>query len=298
MAINTPVAFIIFNRSDVTERVFQAIRYAQPQKLFVISDGPRGDRPGEAEKCAAARAVIDQVDWECEVLTNHSDTNLGCKRRVSSGIDWVFSQVEEAIILEDDCLPAPSFFQFCQTLLEKYRYDDRVMAISGNNFQGGQSRTDYSYFFSRYNYVWGWASWRRAWQHYDVKMKTWPEFVRSKYMEDISDGEEEKKFWTDNFQNVYDGLTDTWDYQWIYACWCQGALSIVPDSNLVSNIGFGVDATHTKGNGLLANLPVKDIWEIDHSPFMIRDKKADLYMRDKSFKACKSGILKSFFKNR
>ena len=298
MAINTPVAFIIFNRPDVTERVFQVIRDAQPQKLLVISDGPRGDRPGEAERCAAARAVIDQVDWECEVLTNYSDTNLGCKRRVSSGIDWVFSQVEEAIILEDDCLPAPSFFQFCQTLLERYRYDDRVMAISGNNFQGGQSRTDCSYFFSKYNYIWGWASWRRAWQHYDVKMKTWPTFIRSKCMEDICDGEEEKKFWADNFQNVYDGLTDTWDYQWTYACWCQGALSIVPNSNLVSNIGFGADATHTTGYSLLANLPVKDIWEINHSPFMIRDKKADLYMRDKFFKSCKNRILKPFFKNR
>jgi hypothetical protein len=296
MALSTPVAFIIFNRPDTTEKVFQTIRDAQPQKLLVIADGPRADRPGEAEKCAATRAIIDRVDWECEVLTNYSDTNLGCKRRVSSGLDWVFSQVEEAIILEDDCLPAPSFFPFCQTLLERYRNDDRVMAISGSNLQGGQSRTNYSYSFSKYNYIWGWASWRRAWQHYDVSMKTWPEFFGSEFMKDMSDGEEEEKFWTDNFQNVYDGLVDTWDYQWTYACWCQGALSIVPDSNLVSNIGFGVDATHTTGDSALANLPVEDIWEIYHPPFIVRHRKADLYARDKFFRSRKNGILKTILR--
>ena len=132
MSLSTPVAFIIFNRPDTTERVFGAIRQAKPSKLLVVADGPRTDRSGEAEKSAATRAVIDRVDWECEVLTNYSDINLGCKRRVSSGIDWIFSQVEEAIILEDDCLPAPSFFQFCKTMLERYRYDDRISMIGGS----------------------------------------------------------------------------------------------------------------------------------------------------------------------
>jgi hypothetical protein len=296
MSLSTPIAFIIFNRPDTTARVFQAIRQARPQRLLVIADGPRIDRSGEAEKCAATRAIIDQVDWECEVLTNYSDINLGCKHRVSSGIDWVFSEVEEAIILEDDCLPTPSFFTFCQTLLEQYRHDERIMAISGNNFQNGQSRTPYSYYFSKYNHIWGWASWRRAWQHYDVNMKTWPEFLSSDLMQHVSDGEAEEKFWTENFQQVYEGNIDTWDYQWTYACWSQGAMSILPDSNLVSNIGFGVDATHTKGVSSIANMPTKDIWEIKDPPFLVRHEEADHYTKDKSYKIKQPTSLENILK--
>src|SRR5512139_3287315 len=171
--LKTPVAFIIFNRPDTAERVFAEIAKARPPKLLVVADGPRANRSGEAEKCAATRAIIDRVDWDCEVLTNFSDTNLGCKNRVSSGIDWVFEQVPEAIILEDDCLPHPTFFRFCEELLERYRDDERIGMISGDNFQLGQKRTDASYYFSRYNHIWGWASWRRAWRHYDREASAW-----------------------------------------------------------------------------------------------------------------------------
>lgn len=172
MSVSTPVAFFIFNRPVLTEIVFEAIAKAKPKKLLVVADGPRFAE--EEEKCQKARAaVIDKINWECEVLTNFSDRNQGCKYRVSSGLDWVFSEVEEAIILEDDCLPAPSFFRFCETLLARYRDDERVMTISGDNFQLGNSRTEYSYYFSKYTHIWGWASWRRAWQHYDVDMKSW-----------------------------------------------------------------------------------------------------------------------------
>jgi hypothetical protein len=160
--VNTPIAFFIFNRPDTTARVFEAIRQAQPSKLLVVADGPRSTRPGEAEKCAATRAIIDQVDWECEVLTNYSDVNLGCRHRVSSGLDWVFEQVEEAIILEDDCLPHPTFFRFCEELLEWYRHDHRIVAISGDNFQNGHQSGEFSYYFSRYVHIWGWATWRRG----------------------------------------------------------------------------------------------------------------------------------------
>ena len=152
--LTTPVVFIIFNRPDTTAKVFEAIRQAKPPKLLVIADGARIDKPGEAEKCAAARAIINQVDWQCEVLTNYSNVNLGCRKRVSSGLDWVFEQVEEAIVLEDDCLPHPSFFQYCQELLEKYRDDERIMMISGDNFQFGNETTEYSYYFSRYGHCW------------------------------------------------------------------------------------------------------------------------------------------------
>ncbi len=183
--IKTPVVVIIFKRTDTTEKVFEAIRLAKPPKLFVIADGPRADHPGEAEKCEAARAIIERVDWECEVLKNYSDTNLGCAKRVSSGLDWVFSNVEEAIILEDDCVPHLTFFPFCEELLEKYRYDTRIASISGQNVQFGRERTNYSYYFSRYNHCWGWATWRRAWQHFDFDMKLWPEIKKGHLLDDI-----------------------------------------------------------------------------------------------------------------
>lgn len=151
--LTTPVAFLVFNRPDTTIRVFEEIRRARPPKLLVVADGARADRPGEAEKCAQVRAIVEQVDWECGVLKNYADDNMGCKRRISSGLDWVFANVEEAIILEDDCLPHPSFFRFCEELLRRYRDDERVMMISGDNFQFGKKRTDYSYYFSKYPHI-------------------------------------------------------------------------------------------------------------------------------------------------
>jgi hypothetical protein len=278
MSLSTPVALFIFNRPNLTEIVFDAIRQAKPKKLLVVADGPRF--PEEAEKCKQARAVIERVDWDCEVLTNFSEKNLGCNRRVSSGLDWVFSQVEEAIILEDDCLPAPSFFNFCQTLLERYRDDERVMHISGNNFQSGQSKTEYSYYFSKYIHIWGWASWRRAWKHYDVNIKTWSKYKSLGLIPSICEDLYEQKYWTDIFERVSSGAVDTWDYQWVYTCWSQNGLSILPDSNLVSNIGFGLDATHVSAESPWARLPVTDIWEIQHPLFIFRNKVADDYTFD------------------
>src|SRR5919199_1474665 len=277
--LNTPVAFLIFNRPSLTSIVFDAIAQAKPKKLLVVADGPRF--PEEADKCRQARAVIERVDWTCDVLTNFSEINLGCKHRVSSGLDWVFSQVEEAIILEDDCLPAPSFFYFCQTLLAHYRHDERIMHISGSNLQRGHTRTDYSYYFSKYGGIWGWASWRRAWKHYDKDMKTWPEFTTTKMIESVFEDPDEQEYWLNILEHTYKGLIDTWDYQWFYARWSQSELSIVPNSNLVSNIGFCSDATHTHSKeNSLANLPLTDIWKIKHPLFILRNRVADAYTFD------------------
>jgi hypothetical protein len=275
--LTTPVAFLIFNRPDTTARVFEAIRQAKPPQLLVVADGPRPDRADDIEKCKAARAIIEGVDWDCEVLTNYSDLNLGCKNRVSSGLDWVFSLVEEVIILEDDCLPHPSFFRFCQDLLDYYRNDERITAISGDNFQFGRKRTGYSYYFSCYNHIWGWATWRRAWQYYDVKMKLWQEIRDGNWLESILGKTQAVKYWTKIFQTYYDGKIDTWDYPWNFACWIQNGLTILPNVNLVSNIGFGEDATHTSSSkSRVANLPVKEInFPLKHPPFLLRHVEAD-----------------------
>ena len=284
MSLSTPVAFIIFNRPDLTKIVFEAIAKVKPEKLFVVADGPRF--PEEVEKCEEARAIIERVDWDCEVFTNFSEKNLGCGRREASGFDWVFSEVEEAIFLEDDILPTETFFSFCQTLLDYYRDDERIMTIGGGNYQNGKSRTDYSYYFSKYIGTWGWASWRRAWKHYDYDMKTWPEYKKAGMMKFVCEYPHEQRYWTALFDRMYKdpGKIDTWDYQWIYACWSQNGLGIEPNLNLVSNIGCGrLDAAHMTGDSPLAALPTTDICEIMHPQFVVRHRDADKYMFDHHF---------------
>ncbi|MEH2342467.1 MAG: glycosyltransferase family 2 protein [Nostoc sp.] len=277
--MKTPVAFLIFNRPDTTAEVFAAIRQAKPPKLLVVADGPRNDRPGEAEKCVATRAIIEAVDWECEVIKNYSDTNLGCKKRVSTGIDWVFRQVEEAIILEDDCLPNPTFFNFCEEMLERYRNDNRVMHISGCNYGITGSIVEHSYYFSKMTGGWGWATWRRAWQWNDVDITFWPELVKqTELLRSIFSTNKELEVRLKNWQDVYDGNRDTvWDYSWHLSCISQGGLSIKPNQNLVSNIGFGVDATHTKSTiSHLANLQTESmLFPLKHPIFMLYDSGAD-----------------------
>jgi hypothetical protein len=280
--VQTPVAFLIFNRPETTRRVFGEIARARPPRLLVVADGPRADVDGEAERCRAAREVIERVDWDCEVLTNYAESNMGCKRRVSSGLSWVFETVEEAIVLEDDCLPHPSFFPFCEELLERYRTDERVTMISGDNFQFNQRRTPYSYYFTRFIHIWGWASWRRAWANYDAEMKLWPELQREmNWLADILGHEDTAAYWRQIFELVYTGRLDTWDYQLAFASWAQNGLSVVPEVNLISNIGFGDAATHTgAGNVLnkLANLPAVEMpFPLRHPPHMIRNSEADQF---------------------
>lgn len=283
--LKTPVAFIIFNRPDTTERVFAEIAKARPPKLLVIADGPRTNRPGEAEKCAATRAILEKVDWDCEVLTNFSEVNLGCKRRVSSGIDWVFEQVEQAIILEDDCLPDPTFFRFCQEMLERYCHDQRVGMISGDNFQFGHRRSDDSYYFSKYVHIWGWASWRDRWANsYDVTMAKWPHIRDGDWLADMVGDAREAAYWTKVFDRVNRGEIDTWDYQWVFANWVEGRSTILPAINLISNIGFDANATHTTGDSELANLASRPLtFPLKHPLGVIRNTQADAYSEKKCF---------------
>ncbi len=264
--LTTPVAFIIFNRPDTTERVFAEIAKAKPPKLLVVGDGARVNREGEAAKVASTRAIIDRVDWTCEVLTNFSEVNLGCKIRVSSGLDWVFEQVEEAIILEDDCLPHPTFFRFCQELLEKYRGDQRVGMISGDNFQFGYHLNHDSYYFSNFNHIWGWASWRSRWQHdYDVGIKCWPKIREEKRVNDWFGTKAEKDSFSDTYEKVHQNKIDTWDYQWNFGSRLNGRIAVMPNVNLISNIGFGSEATHTKGGSELAYMAVEEmLFPLEH----------------------------------
>jgi hypothetical protein len=266
--LRTAVAFIVFNRPDTTERVFSRIAQAKPPKLLIIADGARADREGERAICEATRAIAERVDWECEVLTNYSDTNLGCKFRISSGLDWVFQQVEEAIILEDDCVPETGFFRFCDDMLERYRHDDRVTMISGSNFLPVKIEQPDSYFYSRFPSIWGWATWRRAWKGYDVSLAKWrkdtglPELAKTLPRRSGSLSERIMsrgilRFMARSFDLVQTGKLNTWDYQWIYQCIFGGGFTIVPSTNQIQNIG--VAGVHTTGRNSLHYLATGEL---------------------------------------
>jgi hypothetical protein len=279
--LTTPVVLIIFNRTETTAQVFAAIREAKPTQLFVIADGPREDNPEDTERCAATRAIIEGVDWECDVHKDYSEVNIGCKTRVGSGLDWVFNQVEQAIILEDDCLPHPTFFRYCQELLDRYKNDERVMVVSGNNFQFGKNTTGYSYYFSRHPHSWGWATWKRTWNHFDQAMKLWPTIRDQGLLEYILNNKYSVDYWTKIFDMTHYGKNNAWDFALLFACWIQNGLAILPSCNLVSNIGFGTEATHTKKITKYANMKTYEVdFPLHHPPFVIRDVKADQYTQE------------------
>jgi hypothetical protein len=277
--LKTPIVLVVYKRPGKTKLVLKEISKVSPEILFVVGDGSRDEKSDEIELVNKTRDLIKDYGGEYDLITNYSEINLGLRMRISSGLNWVFEQVDEAIILEDDCVPNSSFFYFCEELLQRYKNDDRIMVISGNNFQKGQQRTNYSYYFSRYNHCWGWATWRRAWEFYDDKMYLWPKVRDGNWLMDIHDQDTRVvNFWKDIFQNVYKRELDSWAYCWTFACWMQSGLTIIPNVNLVSNIGFDIGATHTMHKSRSANIPVEDLkFPLKHPPFIIRDSIADKY---------------------
>jgi hypothetical protein len=246
--VNSAVLFIVFNRPDTTREVFDVIRRARPPRLYVAADGARAARAGEVERCEEVRRIATAVDWPCEVRTLFRNVNLGCKRGVSKAIDWFFEHEEQGIILEDDVVALDEFFPFCDELLDRYRDDERVSMISGCNFVGQVERPDASYAFSRYMHIWGWASWRRAWASYDLDMSEWPRSGRSTLAHALGRREPSIRYWSDIFHRAWQGTIDTWDYQWVFSAWRADMVAIIPRSNMIRNLGFGTDATHTTGD--------------------------------------------------
>ncbi len=276
-SLTTPVVFIIFRRPETTLRVLEAIRAARPPLLLVIADGPRS--PEDAERVAQTRAIVDEVDWKCDVLKNYAETNMGLKRRISSGLDWVFAQVEEAIILEDDCLPHPTFFRFCEELLTRYRDKPRVMHISGNSYQPESYRCALkaSYYFTRYPHVWGWATWRRAWALNDVALTRWQSLPDKDAFLRRFEHRRERAFWRWAWDAVAEGRLDSWAYGWAFACMAHDGLAINPAVNLVDNIGCGTEATHTRRRkDCREDFPAGPIaFPLIEPADMIRDREAD-----------------------
>lgn len=280
---NIPVAYLIFNRPRHTRESFETIRAQRPSKLFIIADGPRDDRPLDVELCKETRKIVENIDWPCEVHRNYASRNLGCKLRVSSGLNWVFEQVDTAIVLEDDCLPNSDFFNFCENALARYADELKVWVVTGNNFQQGRKRGDASYYFSKYNHCWGWATWKRAWKHYSLDMPFWPEWKQRADWLKLMPDPIERKTWADIFDRVKRGEIDTWDYQWTACVWYHGGLTVTPNVNLVSNIGFGPDATHTVIDSEQARLPTHALGRLSHPKVIKQDLKADRFVFDHNF---------------
>jgi len=264
---DVPVALFNFNRPQLTRQVFEVVRQIKPRRLLLVADGPRESRPDDARLCAEVRAVFDEIDWDCEVSQNFSDTNLGSFKRNSSGLNWVFDTVEEAIILEDDCVPSLSFFPYCEALLEKYRDDPRVGVISGNNFGfSSVGRKKDSYFFSAYSFTWGWASWRRVWREVDLTMSRCEPVAGKEMLRALFPRKAEWQYWYELYERIRLGKQkNAWDYQMLLSLFRHSQYSATPRVNLVSNIGFGADAT----NCLDENSPLHDLPRYELEPLLV-----------------------------
>ncbi|WP_216901919.1 glycosyltransferase family 2 protein [Synechococcus sp. CCY 9618] len=276
MSFNTPILLIAWRRPQQTQRVIESIRPMRPSHVFVACDGPRPDHAEDIELVEAVKEVCrSEINWPCTIEKRYSKANQGCRIGVSDAVSWFFSNVEEGIILEDDCRPSQEFLPFCSELLERYRDDSRIWGIAGSNFQGGTWRGDGSYYFSRYPHCWGWASWRRCWKHYDSELKSWPALKKSDLMETIFTDPTEKAFWSNTWDLLRnEGEPDTWDYQWCYTVFANGGLIALPNQNLVENIGYGADATHTKTEQYSTKID-RSLGEIVHPCWILRNSMAD-----------------------
>jgi len=288
----TPILLIIFNRPDTTAEVFEVIKKVKPTKLFIAADGPRPEKQGEEFLCQKAKeVVINSIDWHCDVKTLFRENNLGCGRSVSGAITWFFDSVEMGIIIEDDCKPHLDFFTYCEILLAKYERDDRVALISGDNFQAGKKRGDASYYFSAYNNIWGWASWRRVWRNFKLDVN---ELDKDKIFREIDvlfSSKPEKDCWKEMFLKMSRKEIDTWDYPFLFSIWNKKQYCILPNKNLVSNIGFSSNATHASDdNSPLSNMRTESILPLVHPLEIKQDKNADHFYFYKYVRPKKSFI--------
>lgn len=274
--LNTPVLFIIFNRPDTTQQVFQRIREVRPRRLFIAADAPRPNKEGEKERCEATRKVVETIDWHCDVQRLYRDENAGCGMGVSGAISWMFSQVEQGIILEDDCVPDRSFFRYCEELLERYKTDTRIMQIVGTNALLGENVNADSYYFSANPSVWGWATWRRAWEKFDYNMTDFEEFKARNEIENAYPNARLAEIQMRKFENRKN-IVVTWDYQWQFAMAINSGMAVVPEVNLIKNIGFSTEATHTTSMPeLYHKVQVESLdFPLRHPKFVVVNHRAD-----------------------
>lgn len=287
--LKSPVLFIIFNRCDTAQAVFNEIKKARPEKLYIHADGARSDIPEDEERCRQTRAIADQINWPCEVHKKFLNENLGCDRSYVSAIDWVFETEEKAIILEDDVVPSQAFFNYCWELLERYKDDQRIFVISGSCFYRPSPRNGENYVFSKYGLTWGWATWKRAWQHYDYYMKKWPQIRSSGHLHDAFSSKQEANYFSREIEKFYSKIScnpekpHNWELPHGFSVWINSGLCINPTSNLITNIGtYG---THTQGffSGI-HQCPRDESYKIEkHPDFFLPDRRYERYFFRRHF---------------
>ena len=276
--MDTPLLILAWRRPHTLRQVINAIRLVAPTRLYVACDGPNPDRLGESEKVAATRAVIEsEIDWPCQIERLYSDVNQGCRLGVSRAITWFFDQVEEGIILEDDCVPHPDFFNFCSKMLSFYRYDMRIWCISGNNFQDSTWAGSGDYFFGQIPMCWGWATWRSRWIHYDAEMKRWPASKKVGLLHSVITDPVARSYWSKIWDKLWvSNKPDSWAYRWAFTCVIERGLTVLPKVNLVENVGYGEDATHTRGGNCSRQAFPLGTHKISHPEFVASLRHNDM----------------------
>lgn len=287
--MDVAILLLIWKRPEHTKRVIGSIRKVAPKRIYISSDGPKkNDKNNQKLVNITREEVLREINWECNIFTNFSEENQGCKLAVSKGIDWFFDHEDEGIILEDDCLPNTYFYQYCKVLLEKYRNDNRIWAICGNGYQNKNSFSGESYFLSKYVDVWGWATWKRCWELYDRDIKTWEVNRSNNILKNVFDKKREFDYWIKIFDKLYfKREPDTWDYQWQYACFINSGMSCMPYINLVENIGFGCGATHTLNIPITEKLDIKKLGKVKfpliHPAVFLKSKECDEKIENEFF---------------
>lgn len=292
-ASDVPVLLLTFNRPHLTSKILSALKSIQSKKIYISSDGPRLSHPEDLQKCKEVQGIVEKIDWECEIHTNFYDENLGVKNAPVSGINWFFENVEAGIILEDDCLPNDSFFRFMAEMLDYYKDNDQIMMVSGSHHLSSET-DEYSYSFGSYSSIWGWATWKRAWRLNDVQIQSWPKIRNSKEYKSLFNSASEASFFKRKLDDSYSGKIISWDYQWLFARFSNKGLSVNPSVNMVSNIGFGLDATHTFNNkNSLAFTKTEDMkFPLNHPPHIRIDCLKDTQRFRKTHRPGIIGIVK------
>jgi GR25 family glycosyltransferase involved in LPS biosynthesis len=289
----SPVVIIIFQRPELTEKLVSKIGDVRPKDLFIIADGPKNKTEGTL--CAAARKAAEKIDWDCQVHKIYSSKNMGLRKRVVTGLNQVFEQVDRAIILEDDCIPSEHFFKFCDQMLIKYKDHSNVTTISGNNFLFNKLAIDESYYFSRYPLIWGWATWKRAWKIYDDELLKWPNYKSENALLKIFSNQAIASYWTYIFDKVAGGYINSWAYRWTYSNLFAGGMTIIPSKNLVSNIGYGAQSTHTFFKSRRMGMPTDTLEFPLHHPKQVKlNHKADKIVERTTYLTMRNRIIKLF----
>ncbi len=288
-----PVLLCLYNRPEKTKKVFHAIRQIRPDRLYIAADGPNSTKEDDWEKCNKCRNIIENIDWKCSVFRLFHEKNLGCKKAIISAINWFFENEKQGIILEDDCLPEISFFRYCEELLNYYQNEEKIMHIGGSNFQKGYRRGIGSYYFSNIIHVWGWATWRRAWNKY-----AYTDYDSDSAINTVFDNRYWRRYWIQEMKKAFEGKIDTWDYQWVYTIWKNKGMGITPNVNMVKNIGFDSDGTHTnafeekKLTAIVQNIE----FPLIHPEYVCYDRMADKYTMKTHYGLSGINYIKNYLK--